>query len=51
MNNELDISPGIQGYRVSNPPPLLVACIKASMDVFQKTSMNELHEKSFLLTG
>ncbi|CAK8671699.1 kynureninase-like [Clavelina lepadiformis] len=51
MTNVMNLTPGIQGYRVSNPPPLLVASLRASLDIFDKTSMRQLREKSFLLTG
>ncbi|XP_070534831.1 kynureninase-like [Ptychodera flava] len=51
MNNKMDLSPGVAGYRVSNPAPLLTCPLLASMDVFMQTSMTELREKSYLLTG
>ncbi|KAK7091303.1 hypothetical protein V1264_009004 [Littorina saxatilis] len=51
MDNKMDLSPGAYGYRISNPPGLLVVPTKASMEVFNKTSMKELVGKSRLLTG
>nr|CAB3260116.1 kynureninase-like [Phallusia mammillata] len=51
MSNMLDLTPGAKGYRVTNPPPLLAACINASLKVFQKTTIAKLTKKSFLLTG
>ncbi|PVD31768.1 hypothetical protein C0Q70_07186 [Pomacea canaliculata] len=51
MDNEMVISPGAYGYRISNPPGFLVAPIKASLEVFAKTSMKDLVAKSRLLTG
>ncbi|XP_035679775.1 kynureninase-like isoform X1 [Branchiostoma floridae] len=51
MDNKLDLSPGVNGLRVSNPPPLLVSPLLASLDVFQKTTMADLRRKSVLLTG
>uniref|UniRef100_H2Z2U0 Kynureninase n=1 Tax=Ciona savignyi TaxID=51511 RepID=H2Z2U0_CIOSA len=51
MSNDLDFSCGVESYRISNPPPpLLVACILAS-EIFDQTSVRQLREKSFLLTG
>ncbi|XP_078690397.1 kynureninase-like isoform X1 [Branchiostoma floridae x Branchiostoma belcheri] len=51
MDNKLELSPGVNGFRVSNPPPLLVSPLLASLDVFEKTTMAELRKKSVLLTG
>jgi len=51
MSNSLELSTGIAGYRISNPPPALVAGLKASLDIFKQTSMEALAAKSFLLTG
>ena len=51
MTNVMDLSPGIQGYKLSNQSPLLVACCRASFDVFDKVSMETLRGKSVLLTG
>jgi len=43
---------GAYGYRVSNPPVLLVACVRASLDVFEKAGgMERLRKRSLLLTG
>ncbi|MBN3324762.1 KYNU Kynureninase, partial [Atractosteus spatula] len=51
MNNEMDLSPGINGYRLSNQPVLLVCSLQASLEVFNLTSMKALRRKSVLLTG
>lgn len=51
MTNNLDLQPGIGGYRLTNPPPLLVAPLKSSLDIFKQTTMAKLRKKSFLLTG
>ncbi|ESO99172.1 hypothetical protein LOTGIDRAFT_226289 [Lottia gigantea] len=51
MDNVMDLSPGIYGYRISNPAGLLCATLKASFEVFKKTSMEQLRAKSKLLTG
>lgn len=31
--SEMDTGPGIDGFRISNPPGLLCACVRASLDV------------------
>ncbi|KAL8560952.1 hypothetical protein ACOMHN_022071 [Nucella lapillus] len=51
MDNEMDLSPGAYGYRVSNPAGFLAVPIQASMEVLKKTSMKDLAAKSRLLTG
>lgn len=43
---------GAYGYRVSNPSVLLIACVKASLDIFDEAGgMEPLRAKSLLLTG
>lgn len=44
---------GVNGFRLSNPPVLLVACVRASLSVFDKAGpgMERLRRKSILLTG
>ncbi|XP_067937740.1 kynureninase-like [Watersipora subatra] len=51
MENEMDLIPGVQGFRLSNPPGLLCASLKACLEVYDKTSLEELRAKSRLLTG
>jgi len=51
MSNVMDLSPGIQGYKLSNQSPLLIACCRASLDIFDKVEMATLRGKSVLLTG
>ncbi|MGH0136977.1 UNVERIFIED_CONTAM: hypothetical protein FKN15_002381 [Acipenser sinensis] len=48
---ELQLSPGINGYRISNPSILLVCALQASLEIFNQTSMKALRKKSVLLTG
>lgn len=43
--------PTAESWQLSNPPILQLASLKASLDVFGKTSMKALREKSELLTG
>jgi kynureninase len=43
---------GAYGFRLSNPPVLLMACVRASLDIFdQAGGIEKLREKSILLTG
>jgi len=51
MDNKLDLVPGPLGYRLSNPSGLLAAALKGSLEVFDKTSVAELRNKSKLLTA
>ena len=44
-------SPGAYGFRLSNPPVLLVAGMRASLDVFDAAGMDRLRAKSLLLTA
>ncbi|KAF7241876.1 Kynureninase [Varanus komodoensis] len=47
----LQLTPGINGFRLSNPSILLVCALHASLEVFGKTTMKLLRRKSTLLTG
>lgn len=51
MENKLKLSDGVDGFRLSNPPILLVCSLHASLEVFNQTSMEALRKKSILLTG
>ncbi|KAF3688383.1 Kynureninase [Channa argus] len=51
MNNEMDLQPGVSGFRLSNQPILLICPLQASLEVFNMTTMQELRKKSYLLTG
>ncbi|XP_064926382.1 kynureninase isoform X3 [Columba livia] len=51
MDNKLQLSKGINGFRLSNPPILLVCALQASLEVFGQTTMKALRRKSILLTG
>uniref|UniRef100_A0AAQ5ZQT9 Kynureninase n=2 Tax=Amphiprion ocellaris TaxID=80972 RepID=A0AAQ5ZQT9_AMPOC len=51
MSNELELQPGVNGFRLSNQPILLVCPLQASLQVFNMTSMQALRRKSLLLTG
>uniref|UniRef100_A0AAQ6A1B8 Kynureninase n=1 Tax=Amphiprion ocellaris TaxID=80972 RepID=A0AAQ6A1B8_AMPOC len=47
----LELQPGVNGFRLSNQPILLVCPLQASLQVFNMTSMQALRRKSLLLTG
>ncbi|XP_038052573.1 kynureninase-like isoform X2 [Patiria miniata] len=51
MDNKMDLSAGIAGYRISNPSLMAIIPVKASLEIFAKTSMSALRKKSLLLTG
>ncbi|XP_076159536.1 kynureninase [Alosa pseudoharengus] len=51
MDNQMDLIPGIGGFRLSNQPVLLVCPLQASLEVFNMTNMKALRRKSRLLTG
>ncbi|KAM6396297.1 kynureninase isoform 2-T2 [Pluvialis apricaria] len=51
MENKLQLSEGINGFRLSNPPILLVCALQASLEVFGQTTMKALRRKSILLTS
>ena len=42
---------GAEGWQLSNPPIFQLAALKASLDIFEESGMNNLFEKSKLLTG
>uniref|UniRef100_A0AC34GHC0 Kynureninase n=1 Tax=Panagrolaimus sp. ES5 TaxID=591445 RepID=A0AC34GHC0_9BILA len=51
MDNVMDLDDGAFGYRISNPPIFLATGILGFLEVFNKTSMEQLREKSLKLTG
>nr|XP_014349551.1 PREDICTED: kynureninase [Latimeria chalumnae] len=51
MDNKLDLVPGINGFRLSNPPIFLLCSLHASLEIFAQTNMKSLRKKSVLLTG
>jgi kynureninase len=42
---------GASGFRLSNPPFLMVACLKATLDVFDRAGIERLRGKSLILTS
>uniref|UniRef100_A0A8R1TP81 Kynureninase n=1 Tax=Onchocerca volvulus TaxID=6282 RepID=A0A8R1TP81_ONCVO len=51
MDNQLDLDIGAAGYRISNPPMMLMVPLIAFLEVLSKTTMQALRTKSMLLTG
>ncbi|KAM3727518.1 Kynureninase [Dirofilaria immitis] len=51
MDNQLDLDTGAAGYRISNPPMMLMIPLIAFLEVLSKTTMQDLRTKSMLLTG
>ncbi|XP_006068226.1 kynureninase isoform X3 [Bubalus bubalis] len=51
MDNKLQLIPGVNGFRISNPPILLVCSLHASLEIFKQATMKALRRKSILLTG
>ncbi|TGZ56544.1 hypothetical protein CRM22_010133 [Opisthorchis felineus] len=52
MTGNMELATGAQAYRISNPPLLLAAALKTSVDLFKRCGgLGELRKKSVLLTG
>jgi kynureninase len=51
MPEELDLSEGVEGWQISNPPIFQMAALRASLDIFHEAGMKNLREKSIKLTG
>lgn len=51
MGPDFDAIPGAEGWQLSNPPILLLAALRASMNIFDEVGMEKLRAKSELLSG
>lgn len=51
MRQECDTAEGIDAFRISMPPVLLMAAVKASLDIIEEATLDEMLKKQFLLTG
>ncbi|KAL3476956.1 pyridoxal phosphate-dependent transferase [Aspergillus californicus] len=51
MDNKFKPTPGAGGFQLSNPSAIDLACLCASLSVFDETSMAELRKKSVQLTA
>lgn len=51
MKEDFDPSFGADMFKLSNPSPVLNAMLMASLDIYSQTSIEDLREKQFLLTG
>lgn len=51
MGPDFDPLPGAEGWQLSNPPIFQLAALRASLELFDKASMQFLRKKSVLLTG
>eukprot|EP00051_Salpingoeca_urceolata_P027694 m.482812 g.482812 ORF g.482812 m.482812 type:complete len:521 (+) comp22671_c0_seq1:159-1721(+) len=51
MGYDSPLLPGVKGFQLSNPPVLQTVSLLGSLNVFEKTSMQELRAKSELLTA
>ncbi len=51
MGPDFSVTPGAEGWQLSNPPILSLAAVKASLEIFDKIGMDALREKSLKLTG
>mmetsp|Transcript_36857 Transcript_36857/g.92381 ORF Transcript_36857/g.92381 Transcript_36857/m.92381 type:complete len:480 (+) Transcript_36857:98-1537(+) len=51
MTKPFDPIPGALGFRLSNPPVLCVTALLASLQEFERVSMEQLRQKSLLLTA
>ncbi|MEP7196917.1 MAG: kynureninase [Saprospiraceae bacterium] len=50
MSSTMNLMPGAEGWQLSNPPILPMACIMASLEIFHEAGMHELRKKSLALS-
>jgi len=51
MSDQFEPMIGAEGWQLSNPPIFQLAALKASLEIFEEASMNEITAKSNLMTG
>uniref|UniRef100_A0A0N5CGH2 Kynureninase n=1 Tax=Strongyloides papillosus TaxID=174720 RepID=A0A0N5CGH2_STREA len=51
MDNRLDLDEGPNGYRISNPPFMLVVAVQGFLEVYKKTTIEKMRQRSIYLTG
>ncbi|KAK0405137.1 hypothetical protein QR680_017816 [Steinernema hermaphroditum] len=51
MSNQLELDEGAAGFRISNPPMMLAVGLMGFLEVYKKTSIEQLRAKSINLTG
>jgi|LauGreDrversion4_2_1035121.scaffolds.fasta_scaffold1160877_1 hypothetical protein len=51
MTKPFKAEPGARGFQLSNPPIFQAASLLASLELFNAVGMQQLREKSLLLTG
>ena len=51
MGPEFSLLPGAEGWQLSNPPILPMACMMASLEIFAEAGMNRLRNKSVQMTS
>ena len=51
MSNRFEPIDGAAGFQLSNPSVADTTAVRASLDVFKQTSVQELRERSLKLTG
>lgn len=51
MDRDRELCKGARAFRISNPPPLLVAPLIASLELFREAGEERLLQKQYLLTG